>query len=155
MAAPGAFHAAPGPGPQPVRGEAGPTAEATTWKGVIDRALDGLAAAAGARLRVFRLEVQRAMQVSAAALVLGAVTLLLLLTAWFALVGAIVAWAVLAGFQWPWVLLTVAAVCVLLAWLGLRSARASFGAINFDATTRVLRRGRAAGTGETSREGAR
>lgn len=155
METPGAFDTAPGPGPRTPRGVPGPSAEGTTWKGVLDRASGGLGAAAAARLRVFRLEARRAMRLSTFALALGAIALLMLLTSWLALVGAIVAWAVLAGFQWPWVLLSVAVACLLLGWLGLRSARTSVGAINFDATARVLQRKPDAGGAAASPEGMR
>lgn len=135
----GASGSAAGAGTRP--GQAGPSADApaTTWRSVVDRTLAALGEAASARLRVLRVEAGRAVQVSVAAIVLVAVALLMLATAWFALVGAIISWAVLAGFQWHWVLLATAASCVLLGWLGIRSARASFSTIRFDATARTLR----------------
>lgn len=139
--------------PDPAGGAADPRAVETSWRRAIDGALGGLGTAAAARLRVVRLEVRRALQASAAALVVGALALLMLLTAWFALVGAIVTWAVAAGFQWPWVLLALSVVCVLLGWMALRSARASLAAINFDASLRVLRR--PAPTGPTVAGGGR
>jgi uncharacterized membrane protein YqjE len=145
VAAPGAFDIGPDSAePAGYRTAAGSglhdAAGETTWRGVIDRTIGGLGAAAGARLRVFRIETRHAMQVSLVAIVAFGLALLLLVTGWFALVGALVTWAVLAGFHWPWVLLALAAACVLLGWIALRSARASLGRISFDATARALHR---------------
>ena len=145
MDAPGAPDASGSTGgagitPDPGAGAAHPRAVETTWRRAFDGVLGGLGNAASARLRVIRLEVRRALRASAAALVLCALALLMLLTAWFALIGAVVAAAVAAGLQWPWVLLAVAVVCVILGWLALRTARASLAAISFDGSVRVLQR---------------
>lgn len=147
METPGASGSASRTRSNPPRG--GPASTPTTWRGVIDRTLLAAGDAASARLRVVRIEAGRAVQVSIAALVLAAAAVLMLVTAWFALVGAVISWAVLAGFPWPWVLLATAVACVLLGWLGIRSARASLSTIRFDATLRALR-GSARGADPTS-----
>ncbi len=125
----------------------------TSWKRAIDDVLGSLGVAAGARMRVLRLEARRARRLSVAALLSGVFAALMMLTAWFALVGAIVTWAVAAGFRWPWVLSAVAVACLLLGWLGVRSARAAAAAIRFDGTARALRPSatRSAPTTEASR----
>ena len=130
----------PGSSGGPRRASVGSGPRDTTWRRAIDDLTEGLGAAASARLRVVKLEAWRAMQVSMVALALAGAAILMMLTAWFALVGSIVTWAVSAGYRWPWVLLAVAVVCILLGWLGIRGARASLSDINFDATARIMQR---------------
>ncbi len=130
-----------GSGPLPGHADPAPEAPEATWHGAIDRVLAGLAAAGRARLRVLRIEARQAVRASIAAAAMAAGALLMIVTAWFALLGAIVSWAVLAGYQWPWVLLCVMVACLGLAGLGFACARAWLSAINFDATARVLQRG--------------
>jgi hypothetical protein len=112
--------------------------ETPGWRAAIDGALHGLGAAAGARLGLLRLEARHALRVAVAAIVALAAALLLLATAWFALIAALVAWAVLAGFEWPWVLLAVSAACIVLGAIAVASARSSVARIRFDASTRAF-----------------
>lgn len=113
--------------------------ETPGWRAAIDGALGGLGAAAGARLGLLRLEARHALRVAAAAAIVAlAAALLLLATAWFALIAALVSWAVLAGFEWPWVLLAVSAACIVLGAIAVASARSSVARIRFDASTRAF-----------------
>lgn len=138
MDGPGASHQGRGAGSRPGQGEREDDPQGKTWRGVVGGVSVALRSAVDARVRLFRVESRRALQVAAGALALAAAALLMLATAWLSLVGAVIGWAVLAGFQWPWVLLAVGAACLLLGWLGMRSARALLATINFDATARAL-----------------
>jgi len=114
-----------------------------SWRALIERALSDLQAAARTRIHLAGLESRRALQISAGAAVLAGLAGLLLVTAWFTLIAAVVAWAAFAGVRTDLALLVIAVLCALGGWLSLRGVRAAFARIRFDATLRALKGTRA------------
>lgn len=133
-------------------GQAGihpPKSGEESWRALIERALADLRASARTRFHLAELESRRALHISAGAIVLGALAVLLMVTAWFALLAAAVIWAAAEGFLPHLVLLIIAALCALGGWLSLRSVRAAVARIRFDATIRAFK-GRSDAAGYTT-----
>ncbi len=95
--------------------------------------------AAAFRIALLGLEARRALLLGARSLVLAIVAALMLFTAWLSLLGALVLWAVQAGWSWALVLLALAVASVLSAVASAFSARSSLQRIHFDASWRAVR----------------
>lgn len=132
--------------PRPQAGRAGTS---DSLRALFDELIDGFGASVGTRFELLALESKRAVRASLRAIVMTLLGALLAITAWFALVAGLVAWAVYAGATLHWALLCVAAGGVVLAWASLHAVRKALSRIRFDATRRTLQVG--AGAGSRSR----
>ena len=115
------------------------SSEPRSWRVLLGQMLEHAHDAVASRMALLALEARRALFLGVRSLVLAVVGALMLFTAWLALLGALVLWAVQAGWSWPFVLVALAVAAVLSAVLSALAARSNLQRIHFDASWRALK----------------